>query len=81
MLISKLFTRGLAIAEKGSASAATLAILGSIVKVRSNHTRREHQKTASSPVERLAAESLVIQPSPPARRLAEIGAERQSYAA
>jgi cellulose synthase (UDP-forming) len=79
LLISKLFTRGLAITtDTSSASAATLAILGSIVKVRSHHAQRENQKTASPPV-KLAAESLVIQPSPPARRLAEIGAERQSY--
>ena len=82
LLISKLFTRGVNTAtEAGTAHAATIAILGSIVKVGTGNTQNENKTEPSAAVEKLAAESLVIQPSPHRRRLAEIGAERQSFAA
>ena len=82
LLISKLFTRGVnAATEVSSRSAATIAILGSIVKVRSQNTRKEDHIIPSLPTEKLAAESLVILPLARYRPLVEIGAERQSFAA
>ena len=82
LLISKLFTRGVNTAtEASTAQAATIAILGSIVTLRSKGAQGEDKPTSTAPVEKLAAESLVIQPSPHRRRLAEIGAARRSFAA
>ena len=82
LLISKLFTRGInAATELTSAPAAAMAMLGSIVKVRSQTPHQETGIVSSQPVERLAAESLVIRPLAGRRRLVEIGAERQSFAA
>lgn len=82
LLISKLFTLGLnTAADVTTSSAATLAILGSIVKVRSPRARVENREVPPSIAEKLAAESLVIQPVPQGRRLAELGAQRRSFAA
>jgi cellulose synthase (UDP-forming) len=83
LLISKLFTLGLnTTADVTASSAATLAILGSILKVRSPYVRAEVSEGApAAPAEKLAAESLVLQPSEQKQRLAELGAQRRSFAA
>jgi cellulose synthase (UDP-forming) len=82
LLISKLFTVGLnTAADVTSSRVATIAILGSIVKVRSHRVQPENHVPPSSAVEKLAAESLVIRPSAQLRRLAEVGAQRRSFAA
>jgi cellulose synthase (UDP-forming) len=83
LLISKLFTLGLnTAADVTASSAATLALLGSILKVRSPYVRAEASDGApAAPAEKLAAESLVLQPSEQKQRLAELGAQRRSFAA
>ena len=83
LLISKLFTLGLnTVADVTASSAATLAILGSILKVRSPYVRAEANEAGPVvPAEKLAAESLVLQPSGQKQRLAELGAQRRSFAA
>ncbi|HEY1745459.1 MAG TPA: glycosyltransferase [Xanthobacteraceae bacterium] len=84
LLISKLFTLGLNTTADVSAasSAATLAILGSILKVRSPYVRAETDDAAPAPpAQKLAAESLVLVPTGQRRRLAEIGAQRRDFAA
>jgi cellulose synthase (UDP-forming) len=82
LLIRKLFTRGAnATTEVTSRSAATIAILGSIVKVQSQNIHKQDEGNPSMPTEKLAAESLMVRPSAQYRSLAEIGAERQSFAA
>jgi len=82
LLISKLFTRGVnTTTEACSAQMATIALLGSIVTLRSGSIQSQDKTAPSAPVEKLAAESLVIQPSDQRRCLAEIGAARQSFAA
>lgn len=82
LLIRKLFTLGLStMVSPSSAAASTLAILGSIVTVRSPKLRGEEREPQAAPVEKLAAESMVVLPSPPSLRLADIGAQRRSFAA
>ena len=83
LLISKLFTLGLnTTTDVTPTSPATLAILGSILKVRSPYIRAETGDAApAAPAEKLAAESMVLQPSGERRRLAELGAQRRSFAA
>jgi cellulose synthase (UDP-forming) len=82
LLISKLFTLGLNTAhETSSAAAATIAILRSIVAVRSDSAPIESHATPAVPTEKLAAESLVVRPSARARRLPDVGAERRSFGA
>lgn len=82
LLISKLFTLGLnTAADVSSSPAATLAILGSILKVRSRYVPAENRGAAPvAAAEKLAAESSVLQPRRQVRRLAEVGAQRQSLA-
>ena len=81
LLISKLFTVGLNTADIGSTAAASLAILASIVSVRSSHRQAETHVPHLPQVDKLAAESLVILPSKQVQRLANIRIERQSFAA
>jgi cellulose synthase (UDP-forming) len=82
LLISKLFTLGVnTAADESSAAAVTVAMLGSIVLLRSNRVKVESAPASSAPVEKLPAESLVVQPSAQVRRLADIRAERRSLAA
>lgn len=82
LLISKLFTLGLNTADDASAvTGATITILRSIVAARLDDAQIHDQEAAQAPVEKLAAESLVVRPSAPARRLADIRAERRSFAA
>jgi cellulose synthase (UDP-forming) len=83
LLISKLFTLGLNTnTEVSPSAAATLAILGSILKVRSRYVRAEAPDAApAAPPEKLAAESSVLQPTAKKGRLAELGAQRRSFAA
>jgi cellulose synthase (UDP-forming) len=83
LLISKLFTLGLnTTADVTASSAATLAILGSILKVRSPYVRADtRQAGPAAPPEKLAAESLVVEPTAQKRRLAELGALRRNFAA
>ena len=82
LLISKLFTLGLdTTSDVSSSSAATIAILGSILNVRSHRFDIDNQDAPTPTGERLAAESLVVRPSAQIRRLAELSAQRRSFAA
>ena len=84
LLISKLFTCGLDTASAvSSAPAATIAILRSIISVRSNEmriTNDESDETPAAAIEQLGAESLVIRPSAQPQRLADIRSQRRSFA-
>ena len=81
LLISKLFTCGLDTASAvGSTPAVTIAILRSIVSVRSNEMQIANDETPAGTIEKLGAESLVIRPSVQPQRLADIRAQRRSFA-
>jgi cellulose synthase (UDP-forming) len=80
LLISKLFTLGLNTAtDVGSAPAATVAILGSIVSVRTNHPQVEVQEIPSPSAKSLGAESLVLRPSKQVPPWKDIRARRRSF--
>jgi cellulose synthase (UDP-forming) len=80
LLIGKLFTLGLNTAtDVGSAPAATVAILGSIVSVRTNNPQVEVQEIPSPSVKRLDAESLVLRPSKQVPPWKDIRARRRSF--
>jgi cellulose synthase (UDP-forming) len=80
LLIGKLFTLGLNTAtDVGSAPAATVAILGSIVSVRTNNPQVEVQEIPSPSVKRLGAESLVLRPSKQVPPWKDIRARRRSF--
>jgi cellulose synthase (UDP-forming) len=80
LLISKLFTAGLNTAtDVGSAPAATVAILGSIVSVRTYDPRVEVHEIPLPPVKTLSAESLVVRPSKQVLPWKDIRARRQSF--
>jgi len=82
LLIRKLFTRGINTTEiEASAMSVTAAVLGGIVTTRTMKPRREAAGMPQSEEEKLPAESLVMQPEPQVKKLAEFGAERQSFAA
>ena len=83
LLISKLFTLGLnTTTDVTPTSPATLAILGSILKVRSPYIRSETGDAApSAPVEKLATEKAPYSTERQRRVLAELGAQRRSFAA
>jgi len=79
LLISKLFTSGLnTTADVSSGSTATIAILGSIVSVRTNAARTQGCEAPSLPVEKLNPESLVVRPTTQMKRWADIRAQRRS---
>ena len=79
LLIGKLFTLGLNTAASiGPTPAATVAILGSIVSVRTNNEQIETHEAPSPAVEKLSPESLVVRPSKPIRRWAELRAQRRA---
>ena len=82
LLISKLFTLGLnAATDVTATSGATVAILGSIVRVRSDAPQVADHDAPPAPAAKLAAESLVVRPPAQFRRLAEVAAKRRSFAA
>ena len=80
LLISKLFTSGLDTASAvSSAPAATIAILRSIVSVRSNESQIANDEAPVTAIEKLDAESLVIRPPARSHHFAELRAQRQSF--
>jgi len=80
LLIGKLFTVGLNTAtDVGSVSAATVAILGSIVSVRTNDGQVEVHEMPVPPVKTLGAESLVVRPSKEVPPWKDIRARRVSF--
>lgn len=81
LLISKLFTVGRNTAVVDSTPTASLAMLASIVSVGSNKPQVEAPDSQLRPADKLVAETLVIRPSKPIQRLADVRAERRSFAA
>jgi len=82
LLISKLFTLGHnTVDEFSQARLATIAILSSIFRVRSDKEQTSYEEEPSQPVEKLAARSLVVRPEAKIQRLAEVAAKRRSFAA
>jgi len=82
LLIRKLFTQGInSLVVEASAMSATRAMLASIVTTRSRAARQGFVEVAAPAVEKLAAESLVVNPTRQIQRLADLGAERKSFAA
>jgi len=74
LLISKLFPLGKnANGARGSVSSATVAILGSIVRVVSDRAQTSVEETTPAPVEKLPAESMVVCPTANVCRLANRG--------
>jgi cellulose synthase (UDP-forming) len=85
LLISKLFTLGLdTTAVHATAGMVTVAMLRSILAARTETAKAPEPMDAVTPVpapRKSPAASLVVRPTPPARRLIDIAAERRSYAA
>ena len=79
LLISKLFTSGVNTFDgENSAAAATVAMLGSIVRLRSSGMQAESAALPPAPLEKLPAESLVVRPTEKIRRLNDISPERRA---
>jgi cellulose synthase (UDP-forming) len=82
LLISKLFTLGHNTAHDfATAPRATIAMLTSIFRVRSDSAQPQQDELPAEPVVKLAARSLVIPASVPMRRLVDIGEQRRTFAA
>jgi cellulose synthase (UDP-forming) len=82
LLISKLFTLGHnTMQDVATAPRATVAMLTSIFRVRSDRSPSQEEDLPARPVAKLAARSLVIPPSEPIRRLVDIGGQRRTFAA
>ncbi len=82
LLIRKLFTLGLnTIKVEASAISATRAMMASIVTARMRTERRADLDASAGVAEKLAAESLVVQPMLQTQKLADLSVERRSFAA
>jgi cellulose synthase (UDP-forming) len=82
LLISKLFTLGHnTVDDVVETRSATIAMLTSVFRVRSERTPAQEETLASPPAAKLAAQSLVVPPSKTPRRLVDVGAQRRTFAA
>jgi len=82
LLISKLFTLGHNMVDDVvETRSATIAMLTSVFRVRSERMPAQEETLASQPAAKLAARSLVVPPSPAPRRLVDVGAQRRTFAA